>query len=151
MVYQNIYLLKMSESLQNFTTTCGKFTKVGAHLQQNTGNVCIEPSKCESACAESMPKQLEEILFEERIARTTYAKYVSMELCIRGCTDRKVGFQDIDAKITTWEFQEIDQSKQECNDMCELTVTGTVQKKQEMDLNDATIARQSSSTTEDVH
>ena len=119
--------------------------------QQNTGNVCIEPSKCESACAESMPKQLEEILFEERIARTTYAKYVSMELCIRGCTDRKVGFQDIDAKITTWEFQEIDQSKQECNDMCELTVTGTVQKKQEMDLNDATIARQSSSTTEDVH
>ena len=113
--------------------------------QQNTGNVCIDPSKCETACAKAMPRELEEILFEERLARTSYAKAVSMELCIRGCTDRKVGFQDIDSKISAWEFEEIDLSKSECNDMCELTVTGTIQRKQAVELNDATVAKEAGS------
>jgi hypothetical protein len=113
--------------------------------QQNTGNVCIDPSQCEAACAKAMPRELEEILFEERLARTSYAKAVSMELCIRGCTDRKVGFQDIDAKITGWEHAEVDKSEGECNDMCELTVTGTIERKQEVALNDATVAKESGS------
>jgi hypothetical protein len=37
-----------------------------------------------------MPEQLEQIMFEERIARTTMGKTTAQEMCIRGCTDRKV-------------------------------------------------------------
>ena len=55
-----------------------------------TSAECIDPSKCEDACSDAMPEQLEQIMFEERIARTTMGKTTAQEMCIRGCTDRKV-------------------------------------------------------------
>jgi hypothetical protein len=98
---------------------------------------CIAPEACEGRCKTALLDQLEMLMFEERVARTVPAMTTNLQLCIRGCTDRKVGFAALDTGLHEWEFDEIEKSSSTCLDQCDATIRGTISAEKQVALNDA--------------
>jgi hypothetical protein len=109
---------------------------------------CIAPEGCEAACKTALPDQLERLMFEERVARTVPAMMTNVELCIRGCTDRKVGFGTIETGLHEWEFEEVESSQATCLDQCELTIRGTIRAEKQVAMNDAELGAAGSAAQE---
>ena len=106
-------------------------------VKEPTKATCIDPAECEKACTDAAPKELEEIMFEERVARTGRGKMTVLETCIRGCTDRKVGYKDRTVSVSDHSFRDVDDSGGTCYNLCETTIRGTLQVKKAVADNDA--------------